>query len=142
MKEKFSGDNSITAQKVRDEVIRIRSSKLPDLKTLGTAGSFFKNSIVTEEKYKELKAQYPLLPEYILRDGMVKIPLGFVLDKICGLKGFRKNNAGFYENQALVLMNYGNATTAEINALSDLAEEKVFEKLGIKIEREVENVGF
>ncbi len=142
LKDAFSNGVMITAQKVRDEVLRIRAEKLPDLKKLGTAGSFFKNSVITEKKYKELQSEYPSLPEYILRDGMVKIPLGFVLDKICGLKGFRKDNAGFYENQALVLMNYGNAKSSEINYLADLAEDKVFEKIGIKIEREVENVGF
>ncbi|MFH1455211.1 MAG: UDP-N-acetylmuramate dehydrogenase [bacterium] len=116
----------------------IRKDKLPDWKKNGTAGSFFKNSIVSEKKYKELLIKYPNLPKHEARKGFVKIPLGFVLDKICGLKGKRIGKVGLYEKQSLVIVNYGGATFNEIDNFAKFIEKEVYKKIKIKIEREVE----
>jgi len=142
LKEKFDNKKKITAKEVKIMVEKIRKEKLPDWKILGTAGSFFKNPIVSVDKYNEIKDKYPELPVFNIEGDFVKIPLGYVLDKICNLKGYRIGNAGFYEKQALVIVNYGNAKAEEIISLLKLAEEKVLEKIGVKIEREVELVGF
>ncbi|MCX6717369.1 MAG: UDP-N-acetylmuramate dehydrogenase [Candidatus Taylorbacteria bacterium] len=142
LKEKFDNKKKITAKEVKIMVEKIRKEKLPDWKVLGTAGSFFKNPIVSADKYNEIKDKYPELPVFNIEGDFVKIPLGYVLDKICNLKGHRIGNAGFYDKQALVIVNYGNAKAEEIISLLKLAEEKVFEKIGIKIEREVELIGF
>jgi len=142
LKDRLSFEKEITVEKVKLAVENVRKEKLPDWKVLGTAGSFFKNPIVSEDKYQEIKKKYPDLPIFPLENGLIKISLGYVLDKICNLKGFRIGDAGFYEKQALVIVNYGSAKTEDIVSLINLAEEKVFEKIGIKIEREVELVGF
>ena len=142
LKEKFLNEKEITLEKVRLAVEKIRKEKLPDWKVLGTAGSFFKNPIVSIDKYEEIKKNYPDLPTFPVENDFVKISLGFVFDKICNLKGFRIGDVGFYEKQALVIINYKNAKSEEVISLVKLAEEKVFEKIGIKIEREVELVGF
>jgi UDP-N-acetylmuramate dehydrogenase len=142
LKEKFDNEKKITAKEVKIMVEKIRKEKLPDWKVLGTAGSFFKNPIVSIDKYNEIKDKYPELPVFNIEGDFVKIPLGYVLDKICNLKGYRIGNAGFYDKQALVIVNYGNAKVEDIFSLIRLAEEKVFEKIGVKIEREVELVGF
>ena len=142
LKEKLLNEKNMTAEKVKRAIEEIRKEKLPDWKVLGTAGSFFKNPIVSIDKYQDLKKIYPDLPTFSTENDFVKISLGYVLDKICELKGFKIGNAGFYEKQSLVIVNYGNAKTEDIFSLIKLAEKKVFEKIGIKIEREVELIGF
>lgn len=142
LKERFLDEKEITLEKVRKAVEDIRKEKLPDWKVLGTAGSFFKNPIISIDKYEQIKKIYPDLPIFPAENDFVKISLGYVLDKICNLKGFRIGDVGFYEKQALVIVNYKNATAEEIISLVKIAEEKVFEKIGIKIEREVELIGF
>jgi len=142
LKNKTSTEKEITAEKIRQIVGEVRKEKLPDWKVLGSAGSFFKNPVITIDKYQEIKKKYPELPTFPVEGDFVKISLGYVLDKICNLKGFRIGDAGFYDKQALVLVNYGNAKAEEIISLAKLAEEKVFEKIGIKIEREIEFVNF
>lgn len=129
---------SITVKDVIYAIEKIRKNKLPDWKVLGTAGSFYKNPIITEAKYNELLVKYPDLPRYDTNTGFVKIPLGFVIDKICGLRGFKLGNVGLHDKQSLVILNYGAATFSEINNFAKIIEEKVFEKINIKIEREVE----
>jgi UDP-N-acetylmuramate dehydrogenase len=142
LKEKFLNEKEITLEKVKLAIEEIRKDKLPDWKVLGTAGSFFKNPIVSIDKYEEINKKYPDLPTFPTDNDFVKISLGYVLDKICNIKGFRIGDVGFYEKQALVIVNYKNAKAEEIISLVKLAEEKVFEKIGIKIEREVELIGF
>lgn len=137
--EYFCDKNKPTMRQVIKAVEKIRKEKLPDWKKLGTAGSFFKNPIITLEKYNRLLKKYPNLPRFNDKKGFVKIPLGFVIDKICGLKGYRKGNVGIYKKQSLVIVNYGGATFFEINFFAKMIENKVFQKIKIKIEREVEN---
>ncbi len=146
LKEYFSNLSARTNKKdfniseVMKVIERIRKDKLPDWKVLGTAGSFFKNPIIKESKYIDLLEKYPDLPRYNAESGFVKIPLGFVIDKICKLKGIRSGQVGLYEKQSLVIVNYGGAKFSEINSFAKEIEKKVFEKIKIKIEREVENI--
>ena len=129
--------SEVTATDVRNAVILIRKSKLPEVSELGSAGSFFKNPVIEKEKFEKIKNKYTDI-KFFEENNKIKIALGFVLDKICGLKGFRKGNVGFYEKQPLVIVNYGNANTKEILALAEIAKNKIKEKIGIKIEMEVE----
>lgn len=128
-------ENLKTPQEIREAVIKIRKEKLPDWHILGTAGSFFKNPIVPIGS-----VDYPDLPKYPYSDTHEKISLAWIIDKVCGLKGYRKENVGLYQNQALVIVNYGGATTAEVDDFAKKIEEKVKEATGLNIEREVESV--
>ncbi len=124
---------------VRKAVIQIRTSKLPDPKRLGNAGSFFKNPIVTEEVSSSLEEFLPGLPVYPLNDGFVKIGAAFLIEK-AGWKGYESGHAAVHERQALVLINKGGATGHEILALSQAIQQDVSEKYGIVLEREVQVV--
>jgi len=127
----------LTPRMVRDAVIAIRAQKFPNCKKVGTAGSFFKNPIITNEQYTQLKQQYSELPGYLQADGMVKVSLGWILDKVCNLRGYTEGNVGLYEAQALVLVNNRTATAAEIDVFAKKISEIVFSKTNIHIEREV-----
>ncbi|MBP6925687.1 MAG: UDP-N-acetylmuramate dehydrogenase [Candidatus Pacebacteria bacterium] len=124
-----------TIQNVRDAVIAIRKSKLPDPKLIGNAGSFFKNPVVSEADFKRLQQDYPDMPFFDAKQG-VKIPAGWLIEQR-GWKGKRIGNVGVHEKQALVLVNYGNATGQEIKSLAEMVQRAVYEKFGIKLEAEV-----
>ncbi|MDB5204379.1 MAG: UDP-N-acetylenolpyruvoylglucosamine reductase, UDP-N-acetylmuramate dehydrogenase [Candidatus Taylorbacteria bacterium] len=126
-----------TPFEVRDAVIEIRKGKFPDLNIHGTAGSFFKNIICNESDIAKLKADYPLMPVYKAGSGFVKISTAFVLDKVCGLKGFRIGNVGLYENQSLVVVNYADATSTDVREFISKIKSIVEQKTGIRIEEEV-----
>jgi len=126
---------------VRAAVIAIRKAKLPDPRVIGTVGSFFKNPIIPLDKFLDLKHEHPDLPRYEAGDGRVKIPLGWVLDSICKLKGIRRENIGTHESQALVLVHYGGATAREIEAFAEGMRAMVQEKIGIVPEYEISFVG-
>ncbi len=140
LKDYFGNRKNIKIQEVVDTIEKIRKEKLPDWKKVGTAGSFFKNPVITIAKYKEISNKYPDLPMFKDKKGYVKIPLAFVLDKICKLKDYKIKNVGLYVSQPLVVVNYGKATYKEINSFIKIIEKKVFEKIKIKIEREVEEI--
>ena len=125
-----------TAQQVRDIIIDIRNAKLPDPKVMGNAGSFFMNPIVTKDKYETLAAQYPTMPHYEVDDSHEKIPAGWMIEQ-CGWKGKSLGRAGVHDKQALVLVNRGGATGAEIVALCDAIRKDVKAKFGIDIHPEV-----
>jgi UDP-N-acetylmuramate dehydrogenase len=104
---------------------------------LGTAGSFFKNPTITRAAYEALVARHPELPGYVQEDGSVKVPLGWILDKLCALRGYRAGTLGCYQGQALVVVNYGGATAAQVRAFAEEIAARVFAVTGITIEWEV-----
>ncbi|WP_303207417.1 UDP-N-acetylmuramate dehydrogenase [Bacteroides oleiciplenus] len=121
---------------LRQVIIRIRESKLPDPKVLGNAGSFFMNPVVPRRVFETLREQYPLMPFYELGADRVKIPAGWMIDQ-CGWKGKSLGPAAVHDKQALVLVNRGGAKGADIVALSDAVRASVREKFGIDIHPEV-----
>lgn len=125
-----------TPQQLRDTIIAIREAKLPDPKVTGNAGSFFMNPIVSRGTYKLLAKQYTGMPHYDVDDDHVKIPAGWMIDQ-CGWKGKSLGRAGVHDKQALVLVNRGGATGAEIVALCEAIRADVKAKFGIEIHPEV-----
>lgn len=125
-----------TLKDISNAVIAIRQSKLPDPKELGNSGSFFKNPIISKEAYENAKALHPEMPHYVVSETEVKVPAGWLIEQ-AGFKGKRFGDAGVHKNQALVLVNYGAATGAEIVALSKNIQKTILEKFGIAIEAEV-----
>ncbi len=121
---------------VRQVIVSIRESKLPDPKVLGNAGSFFMNPIVPRTKYEALLQEYPSMPSYQVDATHVKIPAGWMIEQ-CGWKGKSLGNAAVHDKQALVLVNCGGATGADIVALSDAVRAAVREKFGVEIHPEV-----
>jgi len=129
------GVQDISIRAIADAVIRIRSSKLPDPAVIGNAGSFFKNPTVSMEQFLILKDQYPAIVGYQVADG-VKLAAGWLIES-AGWKGFRKGDAGVHHKQALVLVNYGNATGSDIFNVSTEIINSIFTKFSIILEREV-----
>lgn len=142
LKEYFEIKNlgrSPSLREVREAVIAIRESKLPDWHKWGTAGSFFKNPIIPIQKYVDLKQKYTDLPGFPECDGAkIKVSLGWILDKICKAKGMSVGNAQVYEKQALVLVAKPGAKANEVIELSRRIQDMVKEKTGIAVEAEVE----
>ncbi len=130
------GIKSPTIQEVSKAVIAIRESKLPNPKELGNSGSFFKNPIVPIEVYEKAKANYPDMPHYPVSETLVKVPAGWLIEQ-AGFKGKRFGDAGIHTKQALVLVNYGNATGNEIWNVAQNIQKTIFKKYGIRIEAEV-----
>ena len=123
-------------ESIAQAVINIRSSKLPDPKVLGNSGSFFKNPIIETIQFEKLKKDFSEMVGYRISETQTKIAAGWLIDN-AGLKGYRKADAGVNKNQALVLVNYGNARGREIINLAKEIQEVVKEKYGIHIEPEV-----
>lgn len=117
-------------------VSEIRVSKLPDPSTIGNAGSFFKNPIISEDFFKKLVSVFPDMVYYCMPNSTVKLAAGWLIEQ-CGWKGRNKYNAGTWKNQSLVLVNHGNATGSDIYKLSEEIIGDVFTKFGITLEREV-----
>lgn len=121
---------------VSNAVIQIRQSKLPDPKVLGNSGSFFKNPILLKSDFKKIHEQFPEMKFYDVSDTEVKVPAGWLIEH-AGFKGKRFGDAGIHKNQALVLVNYGNATGQEILDVSKIIQDTIFKTYGIHIEAEV-----
>ena len=130
------GVKELSIKAISQAVINIRSSKLPDPEKIANSGSFFKNPIVSGGKYEELKLKFPGIIAYPSVKGNVKLAAGWMIEQ-CGWKGYRKGDAGCHAKQALVLVNYGNATGKEIYDLSEEILQSVNEKFGVTLEREV-----
>jgi UDP-N-acetylmuramate dehydrogenase len=143
--------DEINLYKIREAVLQIRSSKLPDPKVIGNAGSFFKNPVVSYSKLEELRKGFPGIVYYDssqfavrssqnsdreLRTGNCKLAAGWLIEQ-AGWKGYRVGDAGVHKDQALVLVNYGNATGREILDLSMKIQRSVKEKFEVELEREV-----
>lgn len=124
-----------TIQDISGIVAGIRRAKLPDPEILGNAGSFFKNPLLGEAQFQVLLRSFPMI-KYFKEGDLYKISAGWLIEQ-AGWKGYRQGNAGCYEKQALILVNYGNAKGEEILALSEKIQKSVFDKFGIALEREV-----
>jgi UDP-N-acetylmuramate dehydrogenase len=125
-----------TIRDVSNAVIHIRQSKLPDPKDIGNAGSFFKNPEVPASQYKELKEKFKDLVAYPLENGKYKLAAGWLIEQ-CGLKGYEQNGAAVHTKQALVLVNKNKAKGDDIFKLSTYVIQQVFDKFGVRLEREV-----
>lgn len=138
LNEAFSkySQEEITIRIVSDTVKKIRESKLPDFRTLGNAGSFFKNPEIDSVKYENLRKDYPQIVSFPGMNDRIKISAGWLIEA-CGLKGRRVENVGTHKDQALVIVNYGNATGLEILNFANLIREKIHSQFGIELEYEV-----
>lgn len=130
------GISNPTAAQLRAVIIDIRNAKLPDPKVMGNAGSFFMNPVVSREKYESLAGQYEGMPHYTIDSDHEKIPAGWMIEQ-CGWKGRSLGRAGVHDKQALVLVNRGGATGAEVVTLCETIRKGVREKFGIDIHPEV-----
>jgi len=130
------GVTKISIAAISQAVINIRSSKLPDPKEIGNAGSFFKNPSVSKEKFEKLKSEFPSIVGYENPDHTMKLAAGWLIEQ-CGWKGYRSGDVGIHARQALVLVNYGNAQGNDIFALSESVINSVVEKFDVLLEREV-----
>ncbi|MEN8224827.1 MAG: UDP-N-acetylmuramate dehydrogenase [Bacteroidota bacterium] len=154
MKLKKSAQPDISYGSIRDEIssmgndgvpdIRsvglavsaIRERKLPDPELIGSAGSFFKNPVVARQSFEKIKERYPDIPSYNVDGSLVKVPAGWLIEQ-CGWKGKRQGDAGVHIEQALVLVNHGNAGGREILELANMIKSSVDEKFGVVLEMEV-----
>jgi UDP-N-acetylmuramate dehydrogenase len=125
-----------TLKDVSNAVIAIRQSKLPDPKELGNSGSFFKNPILPKTEFEKIHTRFPEMKYYEVSDTEVKVPAGWLIEQ-AGFKGKRFGDAGIHKNQALVLVNYGNATGQEILNVSKEIQKTIYDTFGIRIEAEV-----
>lgn len=128
--------SSLNVKSISQAVINIRRSKLPDPAVIGNCGSFFKNPEVPEEKFAELKKSYPDIVGYPTVPGKVKLAAGWLIES-CGWKGKRIGNVGMHAKQALVLVNHGGATGAELYAHAERVQRSVKEKFDVYLEMEV-----
>lgn len=136
LEEEVLKNGEVSLQNIRKTIIEVRESKLPDTKVLGNAGSFFMNPVISKSHFSELQIHYPLMPHYFVSESEEKVPAGWLIDQ-CGWKGKQIGNAAVHDKQALVLVNKGGATGAEIVYLAQQIQKSVLEKFGIKLQAEV-----
>ncbi len=121
---------------ISNAVIAIRQSKLPDPKEIGNSGSFFKNPVISTALFEKLKNEYPKIPSYPISEEKIKVPAGWLIEQ-SGFKGKRFGEYGVHEKQALVLVNYGNASGKDIHKLAQTIQKTIKEKFAIDLEIEV-----
>ncbi len=136
LEQKVNERGEVNLQNIKQAVIDIRTEKLPDVNVIGSAGSFFKNPIVDIETAERIEGEFKEMPVFLAGEGKVKLAAGWLIEK-CGWKGYREGDLGVHEKQALVIVNYGNASGIDIYNLSEKIQESVFEKFGVMLEREV-----
>jgi UDP-N-acetylmuramate dehydrogenase len=130
-----TGITAPSARQIFDWIVAVRRAKLPDPAVIGNAGSFFKNPVVSEEQCRDIIGRDPEIVHYPMPDGTVKLAAGWLIDA-CGWKGKTVGHAGVYEKQALVLVNRGGATGAEVVTLARAIQESVYGRFGIRLEPE------
>ena len=123
-------------ENIRQTIISIREEKLPDPRITGNAGSFFMNPVISKQHFKKLQTQYPDIPHYFVSETEEKVPAAWLIDQ-CGWKGKQLGNAAVHDQQALVLVNKGGATGAEIAFLANQIQLSVIEKFGVELIPEV-----
>lgn len=126
----------VNLRNVRNTIISIREEKLPNPSVMGNAGSFFMNPIIATKKWNKLSVTYPSMPHYNISQTEEKIPAGWLIEQ-CGFKGKQFENVGVHKNQALVIVNLGNASGKEIVALAELIQNTVKQRFDIDILPEV-----
>jgi UDP-N-acetylmuramate dehydrogenase len=131
-----NGIESPTLQQLHDAICAIRDAKLPDVKQIGSAGSFFKNPVIERAQFDALQKDYPTMPHYDEPNGKVKVPAGWLIEQ-AGWKGWHDEHVGVYDKQALVLVHFGGGKGQDIVQLSHRIQESVEEKFGIRISPEV-----
>jgi UDP-N-acetylmuramate dehydrogenase len=136
LQELRSHGGAPTAQEIRDAVIAIRQSKLPEPDELGSAGSFFKNPVVPAMVFRQIATTYGDVPHYVISEDEIKIPAAWLIDQ-CGWKGKSHGGAAVYEKQPLILVNKDHATPTDIIKLATLIEQSVLEKFNIRLSPEV-----
>lgn len=136
-----AGTPLATPSEIARAIRAIRAAKFPQDADEGTAGSFFKNPVISRERAEEFAKQFPEAPQFVQKDGSVKIPLAWLLDHALELKGFSKGAARLYEKQPLVIVARAGARAEEVDALAQEVAARVFAATGIAIEREVEIFG-
>ncbi|MFJ9992690.1 UDP-N-acetylmuramate dehydrogenase [Pseudomonas putida] len=129
------GVQEVTAQAISDAICSIRREKLPDPAELGNAGSFFKNPVVSAQLAEAIRARYSNLVAYPQADGQVKLAAGWLIEQ-AGWKGFREGDAGVHRLQSLVLVNYGQASGAQLHALAQRIQADILERFGVELEME------
>ena len=129
-------NGEICLQNIRQTIIAVRESKLPDTKATGNAGSFFMNPVISKEHFNSLEEKYPNIPHYFVSETEEKVPAGWLIDQ-CSWKGKQIGNAGVHDKQALVLVNKGGATGAEIVFLAEQIQASVKATFGIELKPEV-----
>lgn len=130
------GVENFSAAEIRKAICNIRQRKLPDPLELGNAGSFFKNPIISYSQFQEIKKQYQEIRYFFQENNSIKLSAAQLIE-LCGWKAKRIGNIGTYANQALVIVNYGGASGAEIISFANMIRLSVFEKFGTELENEV-----
>jgi UDP-N-acetylmuramate dehydrogenase len=141
--EQELNNRNVTSPTLRDvaqAVLHIRVSKLPDPSTIGNAGSFFKNPVISVEEFNQLHSKFADVVSYPAAANQVKLAAGWLIEQ-CGWKGKIVGNTGTWKNQALVLVNQGNATGSEIYRFSSQIIDSVYTKFGVVLQREVNVIG-
>ncbi|TCB79501.1 UDP-N-acetylmuramate dehydrogenase [Acinetobacter sp. ANC 4173] len=128
------GDD-LTAENLQNQVIQIRQSKLPDPKEYPNAGSFFKNPVISAQCFDQINTKFPQLPHYPQANGQIKIAAGWLIDQ-AGWKGKRLGMVGMFAKQALVLVNYEDATLLDVQATYRAVQQAVSNKFNINLEPE------
>lgn len=131
-------ESTVTPRKLREVVIEIRKNKLPEISKIGSAGSFFKNPIISSKDFSNLIHRYKDVPYWREKDGNYKVSAAYLIDKIGNLKGFSIGDAFVWEKQALVIANKGNAKSIDVINLAKIIEDKIYSLTKIKLEKEVQ----
>ena len=136
-----AGMSLTTPSEIANAVRAIRAEKFPNVEEEGTAGSFFKNPVISSSFADSLQEQFPEIPLFTQNDGTIKIPLAWLLDHRLSLKGFSRGRVRLYEKQPMIVVAHAGATAAEVDAFADEIARRVLDVTGIAIEREVETFG-
>ena len=134
-------EKELTPARMRQIITHIRERKLPDVQKIGTAGSFFKNPVISREKFLALAHVYRELPGHDIGNGLIKISAGWIIEKVCKKKGFKKDSVGVYEKQALVLVNYGGSNARAVKQFAEEIRSDIKRHTGILVEFEISFVG-